>query len=110
MNKIEFELGGMLARRDIDQMGLETANKSLENRHQLDMKEITRLTNENHRLRAALVSSELNASVIVGDSPRDAFKVGINTLRDAVRGDGHDIDMSYIARYNHDKIDINEVK
>ena len=55
MNKIEFELGGMLARRDIDQMGLETANKSLENRHQLDMKEITRLTNENHRLRAALV-------------------------------------------------------
>ena len=72
--------------------------------------EIARLTNENHRLRAALVSSELNASIIVGDSPCDAFKIGINTLRDAVKGIGHDIDMAYIARYNHDNIDINEIE
>ncbi len=72
--------------------------------------ELTRLTTENHRLRAALVSSELNASIIVGDSPCDAFKTGINTLRDAVKGIGHDIDMAYIARYNHDNIDIDEVK
>ena len=67
------------------------------------------LKNENHRLRAALVSSELNASIIVGDSPCDAFKIGINTLRDAVKGIGHDIDMAYIARYNHDKIDIDDL-
>ncbi len=72
--------------------------------------EINRLTAENHRLRAALVSSELNASIIVGDSPCDAFKIGINTLRDAVKGIGHDIDMAYIAEFNHDKIDIDEVK
>ena len=108
MNKIEFELGGMLARRDIDQMGLETANKSLENRHQLDMKEITRLTNENHRLRAALVAIDINWSEDQG-GPR-SFLDAIGSLRETLAGDRYDHDMKYIAEFNHDKINIDEVK
>ena len=63
--------------------------------------EITRLTNENQRLRAALVATEFN---IHGD-----FEATIRELKKALSGDVYDADMQYIAGFNHDKINLDDI-
>ena len=69
--------------------------------------EITRLNQENQRLRAALVACEIETA-IDADSTHE-FNTSINILKEALSGESYDLDMKFIARFNHDKIDINEL-
>lgn len=70
--------------------------------------EVDRLTNENHRLRATLVAYEIELSETHGSSR--SFLDAIGELSYILAGNDYDIDMKYIAKFNHDNINIDEVK
>jgi len=70
--------------------------------------EITRLTNENHRLRAALVACDIE--LLIDPDSDNEFLNAIEELKCVLSGDGYDKNMAFIAKFNHDKINIDEVK
>ena len=72
-----------------------------------DDAEIARLTNENHRLRAALLTWTFDNT---SDDERTEFEYAIMELKAALSGENYDDDMKCIARFNHDNINIDEVK
>ena len=65
------------------------------------------LKNENHRLRAALLEADLVNNC--GYSTDEAFKEAVTSLRSILAGDCYDTDMAYIAKFNHDNIDIDDL-
>ncbi len=65
------------------------------------------LKNENHRLRAALLTWTFDNT---SDDERTEFEYAIMELKAALSGENYDDDMKCIAKFNHDNINIDEVK
>ena len=68
----------------------------------------TRLTNENHRLRAALVAADIE--LLIDPDSSNEFDNAIEELKYVLSGDGRNKAMAFIAKFNHDKINIDEVE
>ena len=97
---------------DIEHLEIELSKSKKESLRRMGMvdsahAEITRLTNENHRLRAALLTWTFDNT---SDDERTEFEYAIMELKAALSGENYDTDMAYIARFNHDNINIDEVK